>query len=562
MKYGWDKKIINPHASTSGHVLTASTSVPAISATGSSISTSGPPACTNPGHHDLPSEWWKPIKHAFPSSDQVPQFNNGHIIQYFVTRSVIDGLPSGDLKSINLSAVNLFQGGHVQHIEVCSTATYLYLRASCLPEMRKDRIYKLALTLNSHTLDIIYATCGCPAGKGPSGSCKHISALCYAFAEFCKCGAIPGFLTCTDKLQSWNKPRSRKVDPIPVDQLTSRRNELTSKDRRSVVYDPRPHCFRKECPASVERLRCDLLDANITGSYAFLTILVPTLKHIQHDHTYALPYQDVEASTPEVNTTCLTDSDTECEVMMRSPEMLAAVEKLCIGSEQRELLEMGTREQNNDLWHEARRYRITGSKCGRILMQKTRTVALLRLCLYPKPFSNTPRQIQWGRNNEPLAREAYVKYMNHHGHPRLSASVCGFFVHPQKGWLGASPDAKVFDPDTSSNGIAEFKCPFSKADDTVEAACEDPHFYCKLADDGRLTLVRNHQYYHQVQLQLYTSLASWCDFCVYTSKNLAVEQIYPDCEWQQVQVTKLDTYFHECMLPEIVCPKVKPHYFL
>ena len=170
----------------------------------------------------------------------------------------------------------------MQHIEVCSTATYLYLRASCLPEMRKDRIYKIAQTLNSQTLDIVYATCGCPAGKGPSGSCKHISALCFAFAEFCKCGAIPGFLTCTNKLQSWNKPRSQKVDPIPVDQLTSRRNELTNKDQRSVIYDPRPQCFCNERPASVERLCCDLLNANVTRSCSFLTILVPTLEHIQH----------------------------------------------------------------------------------------------------------------------------------------------------------------------------------------------------------------------------------------------------------------------------------------
>ena len=101
--------------------------MPSSSATEPWLSAIGPQACTNPGHDDLPSDEWKPIKHAFSTSDQVPQFNNGHIIQYFVTRSVIDGLPSGDLKSINSSAENLFQGGHMQHIEVCSTATYLYI---------------------------------------------------------------------------------------------------------------------------------------------------------------------------------------------------------------------------------------------------------------------------------------------------------------------------------------------------------------------------------------------------------------------------------------------------
>ena len=70
----------------------------------------------------------------------MPSFNNGNIMAYFVTRSVIDGLPSADFKSINSSAENLFRCGHVQCIEVCKTATALYIQASCLPEMRKDSL--------------------------------------------------------------------------------------------------------------------------------------------------------------------------------------------------------------------------------------------------------------------------------------------------------------------------------------------------------------------------------------------------------------------------------------
>lgn len=152
--------------------------------------------------------------------------------------------------------------------------------------------------------------------------------------------------------------------------------------------------------------------------------------------------------------------------------------------------------------------------------------------------------------------------MKSHGHPNLTAKICGFFVHPEKGWLGASPDAQVDDPDHSSTGIAEFKCPFSKADATVEAACEDQLFYCNLTDDQNIMLNRNHQYYHQVQLQLHTSCAPWCDFCVYTTKNVGVERIYPDERWQSEEVARLDNYFHEYILPEIVCPKVKPGYYL
>ncbi len=53
----------------------------------------------------------------------------------------------------------------------------------------------LSLALNKSLYDVVhYASCGCPAGKGPNGSCKHIGEFCYAPCDFCKCGNIPGFL--------------------------------------------------------------------------------------------------------------------------------------------------------------------------------------------------------------------------------------------------------------------------------------------------------------------------------------------------------------------------------
>ena len=53
------------------------------------------------------------------------------------------------------------------------------------------------------------------------------------------------------------------------------------------------------------------------------------------------------------------------------------------------------------------------------------------------------------------------------GHPKLTASLCGFYVHPNIGWLGASANAKVNNLDESSLGIAKFKCPFPKANVSV-----------------------------------------------------------------------------------------------
>ena len=60
---------------------------------------------------DIPPDGWNPIKEAFLTTD-IPRFNNGHIVTYFVTCCVIDGLPSEDFKSAGLQAMKCRQ---VQH---------------------------------------------------------------------------------------------------------------------------------------------------------------------------------------------------------------------------------------------------------------------------------------------------------------------------------------------------------------------------------------------------------------------------------------------------------------
>ena len=67
------------------------------------------------------------------------------------------------------------------------------------------------------------------------------------------------------------------------------------------------------------------------------------------------------------------------------------------------------------------------------------------------------------------------------GHEHLTTRKCGFIIHPTMGWLRASPDAMVTDPSSVlPNGIAQFKCPFSKKDTSPTDACVGPNFYCTI----------------------------------------------------------------------------------
>ena len=109
-----------------------------------------------------------------------------------------------------------------------------------------------------------------------------------------------------------------------------------------------------------------------------------------------------------------------------------------------------------------------------------------------------------------------------------------FFVHPQEGWIGASPDGIVVDPMyDSSNGILKVKCPYTMRNVTPNECCQDKNFYCYINEDGVFRLQRVHQYYHQVQVQLFvcSDLYHWCDFCLYTMKGVMAERMFTDFNW-------------------------------
>ena len=60
------------------------------------------------------------------------------------------------------------------------------MKVTCLPEMKKDLAYSLEMRIKKDDTSIQCAECGCPAGREPRGSCKHIAALCYALEDFVK----------------------------------------------------------------------------------------------------------------------------------------------------------------------------------------------------------------------------------------------------------------------------------------------------------------------------------------------------------------------------------------
>lgn len=71
--------------------------------------------------------------------------------------------------------------------------------AKCLAQMKQET-YRVVVMLDDSG-DIIKGYCGCPAGAGPTCTCKHLAALCYALEDFNKIFVLPEDIpSCTGKI--------------------------------------------------------------------------------------------------------------------------------------------------------------------------------------------------------------------------------------------------------------------------------------------------------------------------------------------------------------------------
>lgn len=197
-------------------------------------------------------------------------------------------------------------------------------------------------------------------------------------------------------------------------------------------------------------------------------------------------------------------------------------------------LEEATRDQADcSMWAQERKHRLTSSQFGLIMKRKKVTEKFIDMLKNPKPF--TAKATSYGSANERKALTEYCAKKGYHVHK------CGLIVNPKFSFLGASPDSKVCVGDGQS-GLVEVKCPFSARDKTIIDACEIRDF-CLAQVDGQVLLKKNHNYFYQVQGQLLISGAEFCDFVVYTKKDLFTQRITTDTEFCQNMVQCLYRFY-------------------
>ena len=251
-----------------------------------------------------------------------------------------------------------------------------------------------------------------------------------------------------------------------------------------------------------------------------------------------------------------------------SPEILAEMKKryyetnVVVTKEEAVKIELDTREQaSNDQWKAQRRKRLTASRVGGILkMRKTTSKAKKVQELLYSTFRGN-EATRYGTLMENVARTKYLAHQQEKKHPGVTVAGCGLFVSLDNPWLAATPDGIVVDPSeqASQEGLLEIKNPHSKRNMTLSEACSSgSSFFLKEANKENETsysLKRKHDYFYQVQCQMYCVDKEWCDFVVRTEKSIHIERIYRDKDWWNQQLPKLKTFYDNALLPELACPR-------
>lgn len=134
--------------------------------------------------------------------------------------------------------------------------------------------------------------------------------------------------------------------------------------------------------------------------------------------------------------------------------------------------------------------------------------------------------IQWGITHEKVGVEEYCKA------GAVTVLQTGIWLY-ESGVLGASPDGFV-QGDFHKTGIVHLQQNNQPA--TLPTIIE-------IDNNGSLSLKTTHDYWHQIQGQLYLTGTECCDLVIWTTKDMQIVRIVKDKMWAPNISAMIDFYF-------------------
>lgn len=184
---------------------------------------------------------------------------------------------------------------------------------------------------------------------------------------------------------------------------------------------------------------------------------------------------------------------------------------------------MNNVKQRSPEWFEARKKKLTGSNIGAALgLNPWKTPDDLIRQMVREYHGAEPEFVgnaatEFGTAHEPLALLDYEMETGN------TVKGCGFFVHPEFNWLGASPDGLIDD-----HGIIETKSPYGLRDEAspkFKSLEEQPHYHA------------------QVQTEMACAGRQWCDFYQWAPNGDQLEHVDYDPLWFNENLPKLEAFY-------------------
>ena len=139
--------------------------------------------------------------------------------------------------------------------------------------------------------------------------------------------------------------------------------------------------------------------------------------------------------------------------------------------------------------------------------------------------------IKYGREQEAAALKQFEA-----SSVTVTVKPVGLCVMQTKPHLAACPDGLI-----GEDTVLEIKCPFAARDRPI-----NPTTVPFLEDtDGVLCLKNKHDYFFQVQGQMFVTGRSLCKFVVFTKVDMKVLLVKADKTFQENMMSKLDKFYSD-----------------
>lgn len=205
------------------------------------------------------------------------------------------------------------------------------------------------------------------------------------------------------------------------------------------------------------------------------------------------------------------------------------------------------KQSSSSNWFKARRLRISASSNVHNIkvLSKKPVEALVSDILNPSKIDSA--STRYGLKIETHAKEKYQELAN------CIVKRVGVLVIKFQPWLCASLDGVVTD-DGCISKIVEFKCPSScEKKSIINIADNSSNVKYLQFIDNKLVLKKTDIYYTQVQVQMYVSGMSVCDFFVYSpvEDGSCLIEVHRDEDFFKTVILKSEKFYFEHYLPAL-----------